>query len=189
LTHRYGELKRWLDAYPDRLLPKSIGVAGMDVYAIGDRPVDEFRGWTELLLGDKAEAANRGRDVLQFLSHAHETKYNRWFLRALTAQAYTFMGEKDRAIGNARESLTIAAQSPDLFVRTAAAAIAAQVYAWSGAPEQSVDLLERLASTTPGLSPAAIARDPLYATPLAQNVRYRALVSRLEDEMRQTRLP
>jgi hypothetical protein len=47
---------------------------------------------------------------------------------------------------------------------------------------------EELAAATPGPGLAQVTRDPSHNVPLKNNVRYRALVERLETEMRATKL-
>lgn len=53
---------------------------------------------------------------------------------------------------------------------------------------EAMNLVEELLAATPGPGPAHIARDPFLTVPLAKNERYRALVERLEAQMRSTKL-
>jgi hypothetical protein len=64
----------------------------------------------------------------------------------------------------------------------------AAVFAWSGAQDQAVDLLEGLIKSPRGPGPIRIARDPLYTVPLAKNARFQRLVSELEAEARSSPL-
>jgi hypothetical protein len=49
-------------------------------------------------------------------------------------------------------------------------------------------MLEQLADAIPGVSPAMIARDPIYTVALADNARFKALSAKLEAQMAATRL-
>ncbi len=59
----------------------------------------------------------------------------------------------------------------------------AAIYAWNGDSGDALDVLERLATGTPGVGPAEIVRDPWYM-PLAHEARFEALAARLEEQMR-----
>ena len=187
MQHRYRDIQQRIGIHSDEGV-RSPYVDLLPVYAIGERPLAEVLGWVDLLLGDSAGAAKRGAQVLAFVSRSRETPFNGWFLHAMTAAGYTFLRQPKRAIGAAEVSLALAAKSPDVFNRAAAASLASQVYSWSGAQDKAVALLERLATSVPGLPPAAITRDPIYAVPLARNSRYQALVAGLEAQMKTTQL-
>ncbi len=88
----------------------------------------------------------------------------------------------------ARDGLAIAMQSQDMNHRVIAKAMAAEIFAWSGRPDDAMQLLEELATSIPGLPPAQIADQPLYAVPLADNARYQALKAKLEAQMAATKL-
>jgi len=148
--------------------------------AVGQEPVARYRGWTALLRGDRAAAGNEGRRVLAFLASTEETEFNRAFRRLLAAEAYTFLGESARAVATMREAPDIRFDFGLDFQKSKAA-----VYAWAGAEDDALGLLERLATRTPGVGPAEVARDPLYTIPLAGNPRFASLVARLEAEMRE----
>ena len=64
----------------------------------------------------------------------------------------------------------------------------AKIDAWCGGQDEAVALLGQLATTQPGIGPAQITRDPLLTVPLGQLPAYKALVDRLEQSMRSTRL-
>jgi hypothetical protein len=185
--HRYEEFLSLLD----HVVPASLPATG-DLYSnfgpVGEQPVAVYRGWTHLLLGDRAAAAKDGRVVLDFLARQKETERNRFFRRLLAAQGYTFTGEHKRANEAARASLELAPRARNAITWVGVAALAARIHAWSGGEEEAVTLLEQLATATPGLPPGLLARDPLYSVPLARSQRYLALVSRLEAQIRDIRL-
>ncbi len=187
MQHRYRDIEQQVGIHSNEGV-RSPYVGLLPVYAIGERPLAEVLGWVDLLLGDSAGAAERGAQVLAFASRSRETAFNGWFLQAMRAAGYTFLRQPKRAIGAAELSLALAAKSPDVFTRAAAASLASEVYAWSGAQDEAVAVLERLATSVPGLPPAAITRDPIYAVPLARNLRYQALVAGLEAQMKATHL-
>jgi hypothetical protein len=112
------------------------------------------------------------------------TEANAWYLRSLTAVAHLFAGEEADAIAVAHEALSKAPRREDAPVLAAAArGKIAEILAWAGADDEAVTLLAELATSTPGLLPAQIARDPIFAAPLGQNADYQRLANRLEAEM------
>lgn len=189
LGHRYREMADYLDR------ARTTTIRGQ--FGLGQHPVAELRGWVHLLLGDRAAAAQDGREVLNFVAHTEETKWNRAFLILLTAEGNTFTGDKTRAITAAGNALRL---SQSFLERQFVPPLAASVYAWSGAGDEAVSLLEQLSTQIPmvvqlgpytmvvQLGPATIARDPLYSVPLTGNARYQALRAKLEAQMAATRL-
>ena len=93
------------------------------------------------------------------------------------------IGNNSVAITAAREALMLTPCKLDTPRSRYASAVAARVFAWVGAEDEAVTLLEQLAVLQPGLLPAEITRDPLYFIPLTENSRYRALVERLEVQI------
>jgi TolB-like protein len=189
IEHRYAELQRLLDGISAASIRVISGPTGGAFFSVGPRPTAEYRGWTALFLKDSTTAAAHGRTVLEFVAHQKETKTNAWFLQLLRAEGLTFLGQRKRAIAAAHKTLDLMPPARDAQSWVSAAQAAAGIYAWSGAHAEAVALLEELFTARAGLgAPALIARDPLYAVPLAQNPRYQALASRVEEQMRATRL-
>jgi TolB-like protein/DNA-binding winged helix-turn-helix (wHTH) protein len=152
----------------------------------GNAPLAEYRGWLDLLLVDRTAAANDGRQVLDFVARRRVTELNRAFLQSLTAEGLMFLGDKTRAVAAARKILQLAQNPMDRFWLTP---VSARVYAWAGAEDEATALLEQLSVQIPmRLSPAELARDPLYTVPLGGNARYQALKAKLEAQMASTRL-
>jgi eukaryotic-like serine/threonine-protein kinase len=151
---------------------------------LGRQPTADFRGWADLLLGDREAAREDGRRLLTFIDRATSTRWNAWYLAALRADAQLFTERPDDAAETARAMLKIA----DSSRLRAAELLAVRVLAWGGKQDDAVDLLTRLGTDVPGLGPADIARQPLYTTPLRGNTRFAALVQRLEAEMAATDL-
>jgi TolB-like protein/tetratricopeptide (TPR) repeat protein len=177
-THRYSELQQLLVRTGAAVPPGPGSTAG-------ELPTARYRGWVHLLLGDRTAAAQDGRNILDFIAHQKETSWNHYFLRRLAAEGHLFSAERTQAVAAAREALAI--RSLDIDPSFGTVTIAA-VYAWSGAGDEAMDLLEHLATATPGPGPAEITRDPLFTIPLAHNARYQQLSERLEAQMRATKL-
>jgi TolB-like protein len=188
IERRYVELQRLLDEVSETRMRVIAGTAASGLFGAGDRPTAEYRGWTALLLDDAQAAGKHGRTVLEFVATAKETTRNAWFLRLLTAESYTFLRQDARAVATAREALELMPPSRDAITSLPVATLVAAIYAWSDAQDEAVALLEELSTAIPGPGPASIARDPLFAIPLAENPRFRALVERLEQQMRATHL-
>jgi TolB-like protein len=177
--HRYGEMLDFLGNTKAQIIRSGFPMAG-------NAPVAELRGWVHLLMGNRAAAAQDGHEVLNFVANSRKTKWNRMALHVLTAEGDTLSGDTRHAVAAAREALSVA-QYPD--DRRDAAAIIARVYAWAGAEDEAVTLLEQFSTEIPmTLSPTEIARDPRLSVPLAGSARYKALQAKLEAQMAATKL-
>ncbi|HZF15591.1 MAG TPA: winged helix-turn-helix domain-containing protein [Steroidobacteraceae bacterium] len=85
-------------------------------------------------------------------------------------------------------ALSLVSREDNAVIWNSVAAKVARVDAWCGDAPGAVGLLEQLANGRPGLGPAVIARDPLFAVPLANAPAYQALAASLESKMRETPL-
>jgi TolB-like protein len=178
LQHRYQDMMDVLSRVHTKVIRA--------YFAEGEYPLAELRGWVHLLLGDRIGAAQDGHELLDFLAHSKETKWNSAFVHLLGAEAAMFIGERPRAVMQARSAIELAQWPGDKGRLTS---VSAALYAWAGAEDESTAVLERLSTELPmTLSPAAIARDPLYTVPLAGNARYQALRAKLEAQMAATKL-
>jgi tetratricopeptide (TPR) repeat protein len=177
-NHRLVELQQWLARYPtERLRSRYL--------AVGEEPIARLRGWADLLVSDRVAAAKAGRAVLAFLQSTPETRLNKAFRRLLAAEAYTFIGDSSGAVAAVREAEQLrpwAHYAPG-FGPVFGESVAA-VYAWNGAHDQAVALLGNLATEISGPGPGEITRDPIYTMPLADDAGFKALVSKLEAQMR-----
>ncbi len=186
LRGEYAEARDLIDEFGRDSIRVSL-ISYFHVGGIGRQPTADFRGWADLLLGDRDAAREDGRKLLAIVDGTAVTRWNAWFFAALRADAQLFMGRPDEAAETARTML-------DLTKNTWTGAVlcgellAGRVLAWAGKQDAAVDLLTRLATDVPGLPPADIARQPYYTTPLRANARSAALVQRLEAEMAATDL-
>jgi TolB-like protein len=177
VQHRYSEIADLLNRATAKTIRSYLGVGQ-------DHPLAELKGWTHLLLRDEVGAAQDGRAILDFVAHRKETKWNRELLRLLTAEGHLFTGDKVRAVAAAGGALDRTPFNPTQLTPQVAA-----VYAWGGAQDEASALLEQLSTAIPTmLAPALVTRDPLYAVPLAENARYKALQTKLEAQMAATKL-
>jgi DNA-binding winged helix-turn-helix (wHTH) protein len=151
---------------------------------LGRHPVAALRGWNDMLRGDAASAARNGGKVLEFVAAHRATKWNKWHMRMLEAQAQIFMGCARDAVVAVRDSLQ---DSPhplaNRHMRLYREYLAAITLGWAGEHEESASLLERLSSGTPSLGPAIIAREPLLTVPLRGIPRFERLQAALEREI------
>ncbi len=183
MAQRYDDINKLLRRVPVQAIPFD---NGLEIFgAVGDRPIAELRGWADLLVNDRARAAEDGRALLAFVAHQRETRWNPFYLLLLRAEAYTFMGQKREAIAAAHSALEAMPRSRNILTWLGVASLSARVYAWNGAQDDAVALLEQITGTAPGEPPGLIARDPLYTIPLSRNAGFQALVSRLEASMQQ----
>jgi hypothetical protein len=161
---------------------------GFPLFGVGQRPVAEYRGWVELLAGDKDGAARASREVFAYIASEPEARRKDWFLTLLSGAASVFAGDYAKGQAAASAALSLIPASRDALNRRYAAYLAARVYAWGGAKDQSVALLEELVTKVPGVGPATIIRDPLFTIPLKDNPRYQTLKVKLEAQMAATKL-
>ena len=185
--HRYAELKQLLQFVPDTPVPYGALCDTYEMYdvgEIGNVPGGvQFRGWTALLMGDRAAAAREGQALLRFVRTKTATPRNEFFLRRLEAEGELFSGRPQQAIQAASASLALMPRTREAIDWMGAAMMSARIYAWAGASAQADDLLKQLAVVSPGLPPAMITRDPLFAVPLAQDAEYQSLSRSLEAQM------
>jgi TolB-like protein len=189
MEHRYAELRtllRDVTAEAMRMVP-DLSILSI-AYGVGMQPVARFRGWVELLLDDRTQAETEGRAVLAFVSRRKEHVWNRWHLRLLAAEGHLFTGQSERAIQTARQALELAPRARDFYAWLASATTYARICAWGRREDAAVGMLEELVSGSFSVPPGGLVADPRCTVPLANNARYRQLVSRLEAQMRATEL-
>jgi tetratricopeptide (TPR) repeat protein len=182
---RFSELESLL-AHFEGATVRVGGFRDFGLPGIGENPVAELEGWADLLLDQRTEAASHGHTVRAFVAQQTPTLHNDWHLRMLEAEAALFAGEHERAVQLADDALELTPGVFD-FVTQYSKMLAARIYAWAGAPDKAVDLLEELADRAPSLGPAEIARDPFFAKPLSANVRFQTLAARLEAQIARNR--
>lgn len=183
--HRYEELRAFIDRIP---VSASTYFAGVDFGPVGQTPTARFRGWTDLLIGDRENAAKDGRAVLQFVQNAPKTPWNAAHLKVLAAEGHAFVGDCDGARVAARSGLGLASRANDAVVWSQMALSVARIEAWCGAKDEATSLLMELANGRPGVGPGAIARDPLFTVPLGRESAFCALSDELERRMHDTSL-
>ena len=182
---RYAQLRALIDRVP---VASHQYYAGVDFGPVGPTPTALFRGWTDLLLGDRASASQDGQRVLRFVEQQPRTRWNHVFLEMLTAEGYTLTGQCERARAAGRTTLSLVSRPDNAVIWTTAATHVAMLDAWCGAQDDAVELLRQLSSSRPGIGPAMVTRDPLFTMPLGQLPAFRALTESLESEIRATRL-
>jgi TolB-like protein/DNA-binding winged helix-turn-helix (wHTH) protein len=181
--HRYRELDQLLQLMPPGLVPYAPSYLEFYEIHTDNVPAALYRGWSALLLGDEARAAREGQSLLAFVKTQNVSPRVTFFFRRLEAEGHVFAHQPAAAIEAASASLELMPRDKDAMTWIGVALAAARVYAWAGARERAVTLLEQLATVSPGAPPAFITRDPLIAVPLAPDSQYQALAGRLEAQM------
>jgi TolB-like protein/DNA-binding winged helix-turn-helix (wHTH) protein/tetratricopeptide (TPR) repeat protein len=184
---RFAELLPLLESWPVAD-PSSVAVIRPRAFrepqapGIGSKPLAELRGWAKLLGGGPAAAQDDGHTLLSYAAgNLGMGNTGSGYLQILKAEGELFSGNHARAVAEGREALTMF--RPGGTARRFAASQLAKVFAWAGAEDEAVTLLESIAKQFPTLGPAEITRDPLYSIPLGANARYRALEQKLEAEI------
>jgi hypothetical protein len=183
--HRYTQLRAQIDR--ERAASKRY-LTGIEFGPVGQTPTAFFRGWTDLLLGDRAGASKDGRAVLRFVERQTRTEWNGAHLEVLAAAGHAFAGECERARSAGKNALALIPRADNAVVWNRTAMTVAWVDAWCGGQDDAVALVRQLAAGRPGIGPAQITRDPLLTVPLDHSPAYRALADQLELAMRATRL-
>ncbi len=185
--HRYAELSRFLQLVPATPVPYDEVSSEFDFYDVGEIGTVpggvQFRGWTALLLGDRAAAAREGQALLRFVRTRTATPRTEFFLRRLEAEGELFSGRPEQALRSASDSLALVPRPRNAMAWIGVAMMTARIDAWAGALTPADDLLKQLAIANPGLPPAIITRDPLFAVPLAHDAEYQSLSRSLEAQM------
>lgn len=183
-NRRFGEAQEFLKDFPLQTVRFSRSTGGA-LPGLGSWPVDDQRAWLALLSAEPADAARHAKGVRAFLRETPETPWNAWFLRLLAAQADLFEGKHVEAARAARAVLAMAPlRDANVRAYRYRERLAAAVLAWAGAEDEAVKLLHSLAYDIPVIGAAAVARDPVYAIPLARNAEYQELQASLEQEIR-----
>jgi TolB-like protein/DNA-binding winged helix-turn-helix (wHTH) protein len=185
------ELMRFENRIPDlQVLIANYDASGFQQHNLyrsligqGPKPVAQLRGWERFLSGDRAGAKAHGRSVLEYVESQPRHHWNEWALRVLAAEGWLFAGDASRAQSEARLALAAIGQAPNFAVNFYARTMSARIFAWTGAGDEAVALLEELVTRYPGVGPAVVTRDPFFTKPLADNPRFQSLASKLEAEI------
>jgi TolB-like protein/DNA-binding winged helix-turn-helix (wHTH) protein len=179
---RYAQARDLIDSLDEEMF-RLVSYNGMLLYAAGRVPKAEPRGWINLLLKDSAQAAADGKRLASFVAKEPKHPWNDWLLQLLTAESALFSGQRQQAVEGADKAIKLVPRAQDATTWRYLAVTAAKIYAWGGAADRAVELLDQLTSDAPGIGPAQVTRDPLFSVPLANNARYLALKDRLEAEI------
>ena len=179
--HRYTELRALIDSVP---VKSALYLNGVDFGPIGPTPTALFRGWSDMLLGDRAEAVKDGHAVLDFAEQQPRTRWNSVALGILSAEGLTFEGQCERARSTARNSLAQLSRADSAVIWNTWAMYTAQVYAWCGGEDDAIELLRQISTGRPGIGPAMVTRNPLYTLRLGARPAYQALTAQLENNIR-----
>lgn len=179
---RYAQARDLIDSLDEEMF-RLVSYNGMLLYAAGRVPKAEPRGWINLLLNDSAQAAADGKRLASFVAKEPKHPWNDWLLQLLIAEGALFSGQREQAIEATHKAMEFVPRPRDATTWRYLAMTAAKIYAWSGAGDRAVALLDQLTNATPGIGPAQVTRDPLFSVPLANNARYLALKDRLEAEI------
>jgi TolB-like protein/DNA-binding winged helix-turn-helix (wHTH) protein len=147
------------------------------------KPVAELHAWERLLAGDTAAAARDGVVLAAFVERLPAAGWNDWWRRLLSAEGAVLRGDRARAVEQARGALRAVGLTPTFAESVHVRLMAARVFAWAGASDDALSLLEALSRDYPGVGPAVIVRDPLFSRPLASSPRWRELERRLNAEI------
>jgi TolB-like protein/DNA-binding winged helix-turn-helix (wHTH) protein/tetratricopeptide (TPR) repeat protein len=170
---RFAEMRELLDG-TEKPLFRQHNYLG-SIFGVGLKPVAELRGWERLMAGDAKGAALAGAALTEYLQAEKPAAWNAWWFVLLEAEASLFKGDKALAAARANQALSLLRKYPGFAGSIYARNRAARIFAWAGEENRAMDLLEALVTKTPGVGPAEIVRDPLYAMPLEDNARFREL--------------
>jgi tetratricopeptide (TPR) repeat protein len=87
------------------------------------------------------------------------------------------LGQKDAAIAEGKRAVELLPESQDAFDGPEVTAVLAQIYAWTGEPDQAFGLLDHLLVVPNGITIPALKLDPIW-DPLRKDPRYQALIDK-----------
>ncbi len=176
---RYAELKSYFDTFAAETF-RNLSIGPFRVPSMAETPAAVFSGWADMLLGNATDALDDSVVILNYVERRRTTVEDEWYVSLLAAEGHLFAENGPAAIAATYEALSQAALLNNDLLLAAARTEAAQIFAWAGAEDEAVAVLELLADGVPGLPPALVTRDPLFNIPLADNQRYLRLRDRLE---------
>ena len=187
LEHRFADLRNLIDGVP-QVEDWNCTYLDWTLFRVGLMPVADFRGWTDMLMGDRDQMRRDGQRMLDYLQRHPETKWNRWFHLMLRADAQLFLGDGDAANRTAAEAVALTKAKPDVSDQMNAYVWSTHILAWTGAKSQAVTRLVELSTSVPGLWPGEITGNPIFSIPLKQFSGYKALRAQLTTQMRAAQL-
>ena len=116
----------------------------------------------------KSDGADDASGAGPVPSHDADTELA-WLTRLRVAEGQLFAGDNAKAATAAREGVALIPRSSNALQWLYAMNMATGVLAWAGQEDEAATMLEQLADAIPGVSPAMIARDPIYTVALADN--------------------
>ena len=182
---RYADLSALLDGTNQTMFREHNPYGNLNLNGGAPKPVAELRGWERLLANDPKGAVRAGELLAEFARSSSVTPWNAWWIKMLEAEAALFKGDKALAAADATSALSLLRKYPGVASSIYARSRGARILAWAGSQDAALDLLETLATQSPGIGPAEIVRDPLYEIPLRENARYREMAGRLESAIAQ----
>lgn len=96
---------------------------------------------------------------------------------AMLGGVLAVLGRKEEAIREGKRALELRPESKDAFEGPMYTVSLAQIYAWTGAKEQSLQLIEKSLSTPNGLTAPMLKLDPVW-DPVRDDPRFQALINR-----------
>ena len=185
IEKRYADMSALLDGTNQTMFREHNPYGNLNLNGASPKPVAELRGWERLMAGDARGAERAGEALSGFVRASAVTSWNAWWMKLIEAEAALFKGDKALAAADATRALSLLRKYPGVASSIYARSRAARILAWAGSQDPAMDLLETLATQSPGIGPAEIVRDPLYDIPLRANVRYREMAGRLERAIAQ----
>jgi tetratricopeptide (TPR) repeat protein len=178
--HRYADARS--------VLEKSSATQSFGEPETGPQPLAEELGWIALLMDDARAARRQGEAIRAYSARTPKNNVQAWYGKALAAEAQLFQGDRAGAIAAIEEVLDARPREKDAWSWYFVARYSARIFAWAGAEDRAVSLIDNLSTVQGGIPPALITHDPYFDMPLARNARWQALKARLEAHMAATKL-
>ena len=136
-----------------------------------------LEGFIYMLQGDEAKARTaleHARVVSEQLLREAPDDPNRHAQHGVVLAA---LGQKEEAINEGKRAVELLPESQDAFDGPQIAAALAQIYAWTGEPDEAFRLLDHLFAIPNGLTVPMFKLDPAW-DPLRKDPRYQALIDK-----------
>ncbi|MBO0696396.1 MAG: tetratricopeptide repeat protein, partial [Verrucomicrobia bacterium] len=142
-----------------------------------ERPREFFEGALYTFLDDKENALaafERARPVAEKALRESPNDASRHISLGLILAG---LGQKDAAIAEGKRAVDLLPESQDAFEGPKINVALAQIYAWTGEPDEALQLLDRSLSTPNGVTVPVLRLDPIW-DPLRSDPRFQALIDR-----------
>jgi TolB-like protein/Flp pilus assembly protein TadD len=136
-----------------------------------------FEGICYFFLNDKPKARDAMERARVFVEEQLRDNPNDAGRHSQLGIIFAALGRKEDAIREGKRATELLPESKDAFDGPGMTVSLAQIYAWTGEPDQAIELVEHLLNTPAGLTAPILKIDPVW-DPLRKDPRFQALIDK-----------